>query len=168
MKEARTAYNSNDGAFLIGSPKTKADGGMYFVYAYLDRPTGELELRGRLDSADTGKPGIEYFSAKIPEQFKAAFANAQVGSIIGIVGRYVANQEYKTVLGQEKLMPVFEAVYFELNPKTPRQEQLEEEAEARERDYQRQIKEKEDAIKAERLSQQSDAAGAAQDAPAAR
>jgi len=54
-----------------------------------------------------------YFAVVIPDQLQKYYFNgAKIEGGFDLVGRYVSNTKYKTVAGQEKSAPVFEAIYL--------------------------------------------------------
>ena len=82
-----------------------ADNGVFFV---LGHAREQVLARGGIT------PGLtDYFAVTIPKSLqKYYFDNAKIDGGFDVVGRYVSNTKYKTVAGQEKAAPVFEAVYF--------------------------------------------------------
>lgn len=123
------AYAAEPGGNLPGSPKIRPDGMVYFLSGKIQftsetepsflatlSPSQENELlasalkraRGMVDTP-------EYFAVIIPDSLKNYyFDNATIGGGFDVIGHYVSNTSYETVLGQKKKAPVFEAVYFDL------------------------------------------------------
>ena len=126
IKEAAIAHGAQPGGTLASSPKVKPDGGMYYVHGKIKMageepqflaalsPSKENELlAGALRKSRGMGESTDYFAVTIPKSLqKYYFDNAKIDGGFDVVGRYVSNTKYKTVAGQEKAAPVFEAVYF--------------------------------------------------------
>ena len=128
IKEAAISHNAQPGGTLASSPKVKPDGGMYYMHGKIKMageepqflaalsPSKENELlAGALRKSRGMGESTDYFAVTIPKSLqKYYFDNAKIDGGFDVVGRYVSNTKYKTVAGQEKAAPVFEAVYFVL------------------------------------------------------
>jgi hypothetical protein len=128
LKEAAIVYNAEHGGSLASAPKIRPDGAMYYMNGKIkmagDRPEflaalsssqdNELLVNALRRSRGMGE-STDYFAVVIPNQLqKYYFDGAKIEGGFDLVGRYVSNTKYKTVAGQEKTAPVFEAVYFVL------------------------------------------------------
>lgn len=117
------------GGSLSRSPKIKADGMFYYLYGKINIPDKKnasfvanisaSEENDAVSNALRRSNGLgettDYFVVRLPKSFENYYyENAKVGSGFNLVGRYVENTEYKTIAGQSKQAPVFQAVYFEL------------------------------------------------------
>lgn len=124
LGEVATAHNAEIGVDLASAPKVRPDGKLYALpgkIAIADSETefvAQLTLGAQNDALFrmTGR-GHEidsrYYYVKIPRSLRDYYLNnGQIGKGFDLVGKYVANSKYKTVSGQEKAAPVFEAVYF--------------------------------------------------------
>lgn len=123
--EAALFYNARPGDGLASAPKIRPDGALYYLHGAIKTADGERpeffanalaarnqeiaqRLMGRAESTS-------YFGVTVPKPLRSYyFDNAKIEGGFDLVGRYVANKKYTTVAGQEKLAPVFEAVYFRM------------------------------------------------------
>lgn len=122
--EVAIVHNAEIGIDLASAPKVRPDGKMYALPGKIaiadDSPEflaqislGEqndalFRMAGRSSEIDG-----RYFYVKIPKALQAYyFDQAKIERGFNMVGRYVANTKYKTIAGQQKSAPVFEAVYF--------------------------------------------------------
>lgn len=122
LEQAKIAYGSEDGEYVVKSPKLNPDGKLYHLIGTIEKASGDLpEFIGKIYinyAYAALSPSIlsisPYFYVNIPEELRAYyFDNARIGGYFSLVGKYVANTEYETVAGQEKTAPVFEAIYFQ-------------------------------------------------------
>ena len=126
LKEAAAAHNAQPGGALASAPKIKPDGGMYYMHGKIKMAGEEPQFLAALSSSKENEllagalrrsrgmgESTDYFAVTIPKSLqKYYFDNAKIDGGFDVVGRYVSNTKYKTVAGQEKAAPVFEAVYF--------------------------------------------------------
>lgn len=106
--ECARAFNPYDysvSAPLIMNPPLKADGQLYFIMGTLDGKDGKY-YRGKLVWNEP-----RYFSFRLHK--KVQVPNFQLNRPIRIVGKFIDVDKYRTVMGQERYMPVFEAVCAE-------------------------------------------------------
>lgn len=126
LLEAMTAHDANFGTDLASAPKIRPDGKMYAISGIMEDSDGGLNFTALATPdlftiIDNAKKGIEinqstYFFVKIPEKMRAEFFDtAKINMRFSIIGKYTANTGYSTVSGQKKSMPVFEAVYWQVN-----------------------------------------------------
>lgn len=120
------AHNAKHGGDLASAPKIKPDGGMYYMHGKIKMAGEEPQFLAALSSSKENEllagalrrsrgmgESTDYFAVTIPKSLqKYYFDNAKIDGGFDVVGRYVSNTKYKTVAGQEKSAPVFEAVYF--------------------------------------------------------
>lgn len=126
IKEAATTHNAKPGGALASAPKIKPDGGMYYLHGKIKMAGEEPQFLAALSSSKENEllagalrksrgmgESADYFAVSVPKSLqKYYFDNAKIDGGFDVVGRYVSNTKYKTVAGQEKAAPVFEAVYF--------------------------------------------------------
>lgn len=126
VKEAAVAHNAKPGGALASAPKIKPDGGMYYLHGKIKMAGEEPQFLAALSSSKENEllagalrksrgmgESTDYFAVTVPKSLqKYYFDNAKIDGGFDVVGRYVSNTKYKTVAGQEKAAPVFEAVYF--------------------------------------------------------
>ncbi len=128
LKEAAIVYNAEHGGSLASAPKIRPDGAMYYMNGKIKMAGDRPEFLAALSSSQDNEllanalrrsrgmgESTDYFAVVIPNQLqKYYFDGAKIEGGFDLVGRYVSNTKYKTVAGQEKTAPVFEAVYFVL------------------------------------------------------
>ncbi len=128
LREAAIVYNAEHGGSLASAPKIKPDGAMYYMNGKIKMAGDRPEFLAALSSSQDNEllanalrrsrgmgESTDYFAVVIPNQLqKYYFDGAKIEGGFDLVGRYVSNTKYKTVAGQEKTAPVFEAVYFVL------------------------------------------------------
>ena len=126
LKEAAIVYNAEHGGSLASAPKIKPDGAMYYMNGKIKMAGEKPEFFAAISSSQDNEllanalrrsrgigESTDYFAVVIPDQLrKYYFDGAKIEGGFDLVGRYVSNTKYKTVAGQEKLAPVFEAVYL--------------------------------------------------------
>ncbi len=124
LGEVATAHNAEIGVDLASAPKVRPDGKLYALPGKIAIVDGETEFVAQLTLGAQNDAlyrmagrGYEidnrYYYVKIPKSLRDYYLNnGQIGKGFDLVGKYVANSKYKTVSGQEKAAPVFEAVYF--------------------------------------------------------
>lgn len=123
LYQASIAFGAENGTGLASAPKIRPDGKLYAMHGAIEKAGNGPEFlarssRGQSDEAllaamRNSSTSTNYFKVKIPKAMQATyFDNAKVGGGFDLIGRYVDNISYKTVAGQEKSAPVFEAVYF--------------------------------------------------------
>lgn len=124
--EVAIAHGAKHGGDLASAPKIKPDGGMYYLNGKIKMAGEEPQFLAALSSSKENEllagalrrsrgmgESTDYFAVTIPKSLqKYYFDNAKIDGGFDVVGRYVSNTKYKTVAGQEKAAPVFEAVYF--------------------------------------------------------
>lgn len=123
FKEAVIASSADDGSYLASAPKIRPDNKSYHLYGILDaagsKPefTAELlQLHMRSLFAGEWIATNMYFKVRVPKSMQDRYYDtAKIGAKFNLVGRYTGNINYRTVSGETKSMPVFDAVYLELN-----------------------------------------------------
>jgi hypothetical protein len=119
MNDFMLLYDAENGLSLAGNPKIKPDGKFYGVMGSISIANEDdsfiaesiEDLARVLAYMPVGEK--KYFKIIIPENLKENYNNtARVNGLFRAVGRYVDNETYTTVIGQQKSMPVFEAVYW--------------------------------------------------------
>lgn len=132
LEEAMIVHDAKSGADLASAPKIRPDGKLYALNGKIriaeDAPeflaTAGLseneELNVNLHRLRAGnmvpyEGSTRYFKVIVPKAMRDYyFGQAKIDGGFDVVGRYVANTKYKTLAGQEKSAPVFEAVYLRL------------------------------------------------------
>lgn len=135
LRQAAIAFGAEDGTNLAGAPKIRPDGKMYAMHGIIEKAGNNPDFIAHFSAgraADISEMlkrentneiltaverekgfSTNYFKVTIPKAMQAAyFDNAKIGGGFDLVGRYVENVSYKTVAGQQKSAPVFEAVYL--------------------------------------------------------
>lgn len=126
LREAAIVYNAENGGSLASAPKIKPDGGMYYLNGKIKMAGDKPEFFAALSSSQDNEllanamrrsrgmgESTDYFAVVIPKSLQKYYlGNAKIEGGFDLVGRYISNTKYKTVAGQEKLAPVFEAVYL--------------------------------------------------------
>lgn len=126
LLEAMMVYDATFGTDLASAPRLKPDGKMYAMSGIMEESDGGLNFTAQatpdfFTAIENLKNGIQakqstYFFAKIPEKLRAEFyETAKINMHFSIIGKYTANTGYSTVSGQKKSMPVFDAVYWQVN-----------------------------------------------------
>lgn len=122
--QAAIAYNAEIGVDLASAPKIRPDGKLYALPGKIAIADDSPEFLAQISLGEqndalfrmTGRSSEidgRYFYVKIPKVLQAYyFDQAKIEHGFDLVGRYVANTKYKTIAGQQKSAPVFEAVYF--------------------------------------------------------
>lgn len=125
FEEAVAAYSAEEGTTLASAPKIRPDGKIYFLAGTIDSAekntssftalanNGFVSLaQGVLMGRGAGEP--KYFYVRLQKSMEAKYYDrAKIGIGFDFVGKYAYNIDYKTVQGQTKSMPVFDAFYFE-------------------------------------------------------
>jgi len=104
------SFNSFDaaaGARLCLSTPLQSDGQYYQIIGELERKDGKYYIAKR-----AGSRPPDYFSFKLHK--KMSTPPFSMNRMFNMVGRFVDVEEYRTVSGQKKMMPVFEAVCFRI------------------------------------------------------
>lgn len=105
FKEAAAAFNPESGLNVVYSPLVTPDQRAVMISASLESLKDGLLI---------AKAGNSYFAVVIPPGSRAEI---QAGGLrhrgaFHLVGRYIDNMEYKTVIGQTMIMPVFSSVWL--------------------------------------------------------
>lgn len=125
FEDAVAVYDAIEGISLASAPKIKPDGKLYYLAGIIDQPTknslafiakannGVADLfKKALSGRGEGEP--KYFYVRLNKSMEKKYYDlAKIGLGFDIVGKYVGNTDYQTVLGQTKSMPVFDGIYFE-------------------------------------------------------
>lgn len=108
IEQAMVAYSAENGISLASAPKIRPDGKLYALIGIIENAGSDPEFLAMLGSRDP-----RYYMVKIPKALRSAyFDKAKIGDGFILVGKYTGNTNYKTIVGQQKSAPVFEAVYF--------------------------------------------------------
>lgn len=127
-QQAVSATGAQSGIDLTEAPKIKADGALYALSGIIEQPADDGSFLANLSPSEENVPLVNalrqtraisdrpsYFAVSVPKALqKYYFDNARISGGFDLVGRYISNTRYKTVGGQQKQAPVFEAVYIEL------------------------------------------------------
>lgn len=100
-----------EGDTLAGSPKIKPDGQPYQLVGGIKLMESENVAIAQLLTEQ------KYFKFQIPDQLRADFdKSARLNWPVYVAGRYIANSEVTTVLGQTLSVPVFMAEKIKFVP----------------------------------------------------
>lgn len=125
FEEAVAAYDAAEGLNLASAPKIRPDGRTYYLAGTIERSDNKtasftaLANNGLVNMMQRTLLGIgqgepKYFYVRLPKSMEAKYYDtAKVGAGFDIVGKYSANLDYKTIIGAQKSMPVFDVLYFE-------------------------------------------------------
>jgi hypothetical protein len=106
------AYGAASGSAIARAPKIRPDGKPYVVVARIDKP--DPKAASFVAQFFSGDNEHIYAYVEIPKNLEERyFDSAKVNGGFVIVGTYKENREYKTVLGEQKVMPVFVAQYLD-------------------------------------------------------
>lgn len=126
FEEAVAAYDAENGISLASAPKIRPDGKIYFLTGSIDSTDKKAPsftalanngaasvIQGLLMGSGAGES--KYFYVRLQKSMEAKYYElAKIGIGFDFVGKYAYNMDYKTILGQTKSMPVFDAIYFEI------------------------------------------------------
>ncbi len=110
-EEAAVIYHATNGDSLALQPMLKPDGKNYVVHGLLD-PSSDLQSDDLIIRAMILGPTIAYNYILIDANKVTVPSQSRIGSPLTVVGTYVGNKPYKTVLGTQRLMPVFKALFI--------------------------------------------------------
>lgn len=125
FEEAVSAYDAAEGLNLASAPKIRPDGRTYYLAGTIERSDNKtasftaLANNGLVNMMQRTLLGIgqgepKYFYVRLPKSMETKYYDtAKVGAGFDIVGKYSANLDYKTIIGAQKSMPVFDVLYFE-------------------------------------------------------
>lgn len=125
FEDAITVYSAANGTTLASSPKIKPDGKLYSLSGNIDQPdkstlafiakanNGFVDMfRKKISGISDGEP--KYFYVRLSKSMEKQYYDlAKIGIGFDMVGKYVDNKDYKTVVGENKYMPIFDVIYFE-------------------------------------------------------
>lgn len=119
IDQAKIAYDAGDGYAVAKAPKLRPDGQLYALNGLISvAEDGSTVFFGEVTNwSDSLIPikELSYVGVRVPKELQDHyFGNARINGRFGLVGRYVDNSSYKTVLGEKRTIPVFDAVYLEL------------------------------------------------------
>lgn len=112
MKEAMTIYGAISGQHIIAQPLIHPDNRNYAVEGFLDPMGGMQESRIILRVHSFG--ALHYAYVEFDSNAIRLPPNTHVGSRIAVVGTYVDNETYNTVMGTQRIMPVFNGFYVQV------------------------------------------------------
>lgn len=126
FSELRDLNSASWGGELVFKPLLRPNGNKYGIIGKIDSTNnniliGVLETQGGCAFGRCVTGEIRYYKVNISSKTKISSGfneNASIGSHFGMIGTYLENQNYETVSGQGKTMPVFEAtqlVFIEEN-----------------------------------------------------
>lgn len=118
IKQAKIAYDAGDGYELSNSPKLRPDyqlyalsGTIYEANDSVPRFIGEVRTWSK---SIIPMPELNYIDVKIPSKLRDQyFNNARINSRFDLIGRYVGNSEYSSVLGTNETAAIFDAIYLD-------------------------------------------------------
>lgn len=101
---------------VMHSPLLKPDNAIYGAEVILDHEEGKRLLRVKTGGAHNmlgGWVGTAYANIRLTKKtVDYSKRGMRIGGVIKVIGRYVQNMKYKTISGEEKIMPVIEAMYI--------------------------------------------------------
>lgn len=118
INQAKIAYDAGDGFAIAKAPKLRPDGQLYALSGSISAAEdGTAIFFGEVTSWSNSLIPIKefnYIGVRIPKELQDHyFDNARINGRFGLVGRYIDNSSYKTVLGEKITAPVFDAIYLE-------------------------------------------------------
>ena len=108
LSDAALFYNATTGLSLMMNPKAQPDEKYYVTQGLLEK----IEDGGDTLLAKFGDGYARIVHVSASKQHQGFLDNLRVGRNFNVVGRYVGNAEYMTVMGASKTVPVFEAAYL--------------------------------------------------------
>lgn len=106
--EAQVIYSAPDGQNLALRPLVRPDHKKYVVSGFIDVAGGLQSNQFLMRTTEYGPP--RYAQVYLSEGVELP-PQAHAESHLFIVGTYIANQPYRTVVGKQKSMPVFRAEF---------------------------------------------------------
>jgi hypothetical protein len=98
---------------LMERPLLSPDSGIYSTAVTLDGEEQRGVLRVKVSLASIGRGDVRYaFLRTSKGTINFAPSAMRIGNDIAVVGRYVGNVKYKTVIGEERTAPMLEALYI--------------------------------------------------------
>jgi hypothetical protein len=105
VRDAVLFHNALNGRSLVSNPLVKADQKIYQVFGYLKPSEGDDML------FQIGQEVPLYFVGRKTKETKLEPGFTQrYNTFVGVVGRYVGNQQYRTIGGELKISPVFDVL----------------------------------------------------------
>lgn len=127
MQIAAKKYGAASGSSLTQSPRIRPDNKLYYIQGNIHQADNEPRFMARLANSleselahfmMTGQmmpESTNYFEVILPIQLqKSYFDHAKINGGFDLIGEYIDNVDYTTVFGENKMAPVFKAVYFRL------------------------------------------------------
>ena len=111
ISDAALFYRAANGLSVMGNPKVQADNKYYVIQGFLER----IEDGGDALLAKFGDNYARIVHVSASKQQVGLLDNLRAGRNFHVVGRYVNNVEYTTVIGASRVVPVFEAAYISQN-----------------------------------------------------
>lgn len=111
--DAKLAYKPLILESIALSPLLKADGKIYATrfWLTLEAQEGENLLRAVALDALGGKPYVFLRTAKNITTFNSD--NLRIGGVLFVLGRYIGNTKYTTIMGATKSAPTLEVMYMD-------------------------------------------------------
>lgn len=111
IEDLEVLYDPEDGWDISASPKIKPDRAQYIISGTITRHVSDAVLLCETVHEDGEFLG-HYFTVRFSKKTKKArdiLDRMRIGGPLFVVGKYIANLNYKTVAGAWKVMPIFEA-----------------------------------------------------------
>jgi|GEM_PF-982985 len=125
FKDHIKLHQAESGQTLPQQPKITPDNKIYFLVGKIENGDSEgfiakqnygkgAELYKLLGVREVNSlPPLSYFKVIIPDDLRQNYLdNAKINAGFNFIGRYVGNIQYEMTSGQEKTMPVLQAVYW--------------------------------------------------------
>lgn len=117
LDQAIIAFDAGDGESIAKSPKLRPDGQLYALSGSISAAEdGVAVFFGEITTWRASLIPIKefnYIGVRIPDGLHDYyFNNARINGRFDLVGRYIENSTYKTTLGANETIPVFDAVYL--------------------------------------------------------
>jgi len=106
LEDAKIYYDAKEDDSIVTKPPLKPDNKYYVVTGTIDGKEGNY-YRVKYQSWND----LHYFMFCLTKNISVP--NLRVGNTITIVGKFIKTSSYKTVVGDERYMSIFEAVYIE-------------------------------------------------------
>ncbi|SET40643.1 hypothetical protein SAMN05216326_12530 [Nitrosomonas marina] len=118
IDQAKIAYDAGDGYSIANSPKIRPDYQLYALTGTIyDAQDGTPRFIGEVKSWSKSLIPVMklgYVEVKVPGKLRDHyFNNARINGRFGLVGRYVGNSQYSSIVGTNETAAVFDAVYLD-------------------------------------------------------
>jgi hypothetical protein len=113
IRDAAILHEAKELGEIMGSPLIRPDQAVYGGRLVLDAEERTNLLRGRWGVVIFGKRNVSYAFLKMSDKTVLIDKpRLRIGGDIAVVGKYVGNQKYKTLAGEERTAPVLDVMYL--------------------------------------------------------